>query len=85
MVSDGQAANAPLQSAQVLQNVSDIYKTPGTPETRYRARPGLHIARPPALRHSDLHAGLWAGIGLLAAAILIVIAFTTWLLRTQSL
>ena len=64
--------------------VSDIYKTPETPGTRYRSRPELHASRSPGLRQTDLQAGLWTGIGLLAAAILVVIAFTAWLLRSQS-
>lgn len=63
--------------------MSDIYKTPETTESRYRARPGLYAARPPGLRNADLHVGLWLGIGLLATAILVVIAFTAWVLRTQ--
>lgn len=68
-----------------MEIVSDIYKTHETPGSRYRNRPGLHASRPPGLRQTDLHAGLWMGIGLLAAAILVVIAFTAWLLRSQSL
>lgn len=68
-----------------MDDGSDIYKMHETPVSRYRNRPGLQASRPPGLRPSDLHSGLWMGIGLLAAAILVVIAFTAWLLRSQSL
>ncbi|MBM4153449.1 MAG: hypothetical protein FJ221_00250 [Lentisphaerae bacterium] len=64
--------------------MSDIYKRPETPGSRFRNRPGLHASRAAGLRQTDLQAGLWTGIGLLAAAILVVIAFTAWLLRHQS-
>jgi hypothetical protein len=38
----------------------------------------------PALRHRDVHAGLWVGVIVLAAAIVVVIAFTALILRGQA-
>jgi hypothetical protein len=55
--------------------MSDIYRMPETPTSRYRKSPGMQKPRPPERPRRELRSDLWVGIALVVMVILLALAY----------